>query len=223
MKIDGIIFDMDGVLVDVSQSYRRAIMLTSGKNPKYVDKIKLLAGFNNDWDATYALIYGINKRLKPTARRFKKYTEVKDRFQLIYLGKNFDGLILNEKRLINFSTLSALAKIYKLGIATSRPRQEALFALKNLGLIKFFDERFIVAQEDAKREKPAPDPLLEAKNRLGVKQPIYVGDSVNDVIAAKKAKMPCVYIGDQKLGNFNIKNINLLEDAIYSVRCGVLR
>ena len=106
-----------------------------------------------------------------------------------------------------------MSKNYKLGIATSRPRQEALFALNNLGLIKFFNERFIIAQEDTKNEKPAPDPLLEAKRRMGAKQPIYVGDSINDVLAAKSAKMPCIFVGTVKLGDINIRNVNLIKDV----------
>ena len=59
---DALLFDMDGVLVDVTRSYRKAIQQTAGYFLKRkitlleVEKIKSQVGMNNDWDATYALI-----------------------------------------------------------------------------------------------------------------------------------------------------------------------
>lgn len=61
---------------------------------------------------------------------------------------------------------------YKLAIATGRPRFEALEAVRIAQLSYYFPENSIVALEDAAREKPAPDPLLEAKRRIGAKMPV---------------------------------------------------
>ena len=61
-KYDGLIFDMDGVIVDVSRSYREAIRQTAGYFLKRnvlmseVGEIKNKPGMNNDWDAPYSLI-----------------------------------------------------------------------------------------------------------------------------------------------------------------------
>jgi len=71
--IDGLIFDMDGVLVDVSRSYRAAIIRTVDiffndglrlsaaddtplLTPADVSLLKNAGGFNNDWDLTTAFI-----------------------------------------------------------------------------------------------------------------------------------------------------------------------
>ena len=69
---------------------------------------------------------------------------------------------------------------------TSRPREEALFALEKFysGL---FDPSCVIALEDCKKEKPNPEPLLLAKKILKCKNPVYVGDTINDQLAAKEA------------------------------------
>ena len=67
-KLDGIIFDIDGVLIDVSESvqivhgaaaeiYFRALGWTSCESlvePADVDAFKLAGGFNSDWELAYA-------------------------------------------------------------------------------------------------------------------------------------------------------------------------
>lgn len=212
MKFDSVIFDMDGVIVDVRNSYREAIRQTASfflkrkVKKEEVDKIKKQVGMNNDWDATYALIN--NKNIP--------YNEVVDYFQLKYLGNgNTRGLILKEKLLISRIQLKRLKTKYrKLGIATGRPKKEALFVIKNFNLQIFFPPEYIVALEDTAREKPSPVPLLEAKKRMRVSNPVYVGDTINDIIAAKKADMPCIFIGKEKLGDIQITNIKELEKIL---------
>lgn len=64
-KMDILIFDMDGVLIDVSQSYRKAIQQTiriyldhclglraNRVSPEEISLFKAAGGFNNDWDLT---------------------------------------------------------------------------------------------------------------------------------------------------------------------------
>lgn len=80
-----VIFDMDGVLIDVSSSYRAVIArtceiyLTTVLNlrlPKKADLIsaadisalKLVGGFNNDWDATAGLLTCLLASLVPVTR-----------------------------------------------------------------------------------------------------------------------------------------------------------
>jgi HAD superfamily hydrolase (TIGR01548 family) len=56
----GVIFDIDGVLIDVRRSYRRAIVETIARehgatiDQATVDRFKQAGGFNNDWDLTTA-------------------------------------------------------------------------------------------------------------------------------------------------------------------------
>ncbi|MFQ6677602.1 MAG: HAD family hydrolase [Fidelibacterota bacterium] len=61
MKYDGFIFDIDGVLLDTSQSFTQAVLLAvktatgSGLfNEKHIVQLKGIPGFNNDWDVAVA-------------------------------------------------------------------------------------------------------------------------------------------------------------------------
>ncbi|MFQ3319066.1 MAG: HAD superfamily phosphatase [Natronomonas sp.] len=72
MNVDAVILDIDGVLVDVADSYRRAIV--ESIDHVYGDTIekdniqlfKDAGGFNNDWELTYAAaLYVLARREKP--------------------------------------------------------------------------------------------------------------------------------------------------------------
>ncbi len=197
-KYDGLIFDMDGVLVDVSKSYREAIRQTVsyflGKNVliSEVDKIKNKVGMNNDWDASYALI---NKQEI-------NYEIIKDYFQKIYLG----GLINNEKLFVSKQKLQLLKKRYKkLGIATGRPKVEANYVIKKNKLQGIFD--CIISMEDVSKGKPEPDMLLAVIRKLKLKNTVYIGDSPNDVIASEKANISSIYVGNQNIGTIKFQSI----------------
>lgn len=203
-RFDALLFDMDGVLIDVSDSYRTAIQRTASyflEREVNIDEVKAIkerVGMNNDWDATYALI----------ANTAVPYLMVKEVFQKLYWGeRNKTGLINNERLLISKKILLRLrAKYRKLGIATGRPRVEALYVMNKFKITEIFET--LVAKEDSEREKPFPDPLIAAQKNIGSKIPIYIGDSPSDVIAARSAGMPCIYIGARKIGTFPLNNIS---------------
>ncbi|WP_338741265.1 TIGR01548 family HAD-type hydrolase [Haloplanus salilacus] len=60
MNADAVVLDVDGVLVDVADSYRRAIVETVDRvygetvDDEGVQRFKNAGGFNNDWELTYA-------------------------------------------------------------------------------------------------------------------------------------------------------------------------
>jgi HAD superfamily hydrolase (TIGR01549 family) len=133
-------------------------------------------------------------------------------FQTYYLGHELwaevsgteppfdwmEPLMARETSLVSAETLGRLA-VFALGIATSRPRVEALMALRQHGLARFFAEDLVVCAADTPFEKPHPAPLLELVRRLECRQPVYVGDTINDAIAADAAGMPFIHIGAEPL------------------------
>ncbi|MBV0903675.1 TIGR01548 family HAD-type hydrolase [Haloarcula salina] len=60
MKVDAVVLDIDGVLVDVADSYRRAIVESVDRvygdtiEKAAIQRFKDAGGFNNDWELTYA-------------------------------------------------------------------------------------------------------------------------------------------------------------------------
>ena len=72
MNVDAIVLDIDGVLVDVADSYRRAIVESVAHvyddtiTRADVQQFKDAGGFNNDWELTYAAaLYVLAARVRP--------------------------------------------------------------------------------------------------------------------------------------------------------------
>lgn len=201
-----VIFDIDGVLVDVSRSYRRAIKLTAehftGRTVTYrqIQEIKERGRANNDWVLTKRLIDSLGGRAN--------MEQVVARFQRIYLGtRRMPGLIGSEKWLLKKGILESLAKRFKLGIVTGRPRYEAELALKTWGVSDCFLS--LVAMEDTEgRMKPNPYPLRKAMKELHATKCIYVGDTVDDIDASISAG--CIPIGVVPAGMKNFASDEIL-------------
>ena len=183
--MNAIIFDIDGVLVDTSQSYSLAIkktaefFLNTSLNKKIVEEYKNKGNLNNDYDCTQAILIDGGKSIKRN--------KIIKKFQEYYLGKKWNGLINNEKWLLDKKTLGKLSKKYKLSILTGRPRKEAEYTLKLFDAIKYFKD--MICMEDVKKGKPDPEGLLKLLVKLKTKKAIYIGDLIDDSIAAKNANI----------------------------------
>ncbi len=221
-NIDLIIFDIDGVLVDVSTSYRKAIKKTAeyfnaGEITKNdIQLLKDEGGFNNDWDLTYELLKrrGISIPMNDVITRFQSY----------YWSNNGDGLILNEKWLLNKDILDKLSKVYRLAIFTGRPKIEANFVLKKNTASNYFSP--VIAMEDVTNGKPDPEGINTICNSLdiGFEKVCYLGDTLDDINCAKSARVvPIGVIPPEinydittrfyKVGAFGV--LNSVNDLIY--------
>jgi HAD superfamily phosphatase len=218
LQVDAVLFDLDGTLVDESKSYREALRKTAQfllHEPVTLDEalaIKRHPGLNNDWDATWALVAQRRggQPVPPTEeeRDTSAYSSLRSVFQTYYLGSATwervsaetppfywdEPLIERETPLVSRETLEYLLR-FRRGIATSRPRPEALMALRQHALERYFPPAALIALEDVPREKPDPAPLFALAARLDCRQPVYVGDTVNDALAADAADMPFVAVG----------------------------
>lgn len=187
---DVLVFDMDGVLVDVTGSYvetiRRTVEHFTGilVTHEEVQACKNRGGMNNDWDASCQLI--LERGMRPS------YEEVVDRFQSIFWGADGDGLILEERWLPRAGLLERLGERFRLAIFTGRLRQEAEHTLRRFAKAVRFHP--VVTHEDVTRTKPAPDGLLQIREALPGRRLLYVGDSVDDARAARAAGVPFVGI-----------------------------
>jgi histidinol-phosphate aminotransferase len=200
-----LIFDMDGVLVDVSNSYRKVIKKTAEYFTKQkisydeIQSYKNIPGFNNDWNLTEMIIRSRKKRIKKSI--------IINKFQEYYLGNNakyFNGLIKNEKWILNNKLLKKLSKQYKLAIVTGRPKIEAEYALKINNTKKYF--QVIITKEDVKQEKPDPEGIIKALKLLKIENAVYFGDTINDKIASEKSKVKYIMINNDCVKN----NINII-------------
>jgi histidinol-phosphate aminotransferase len=179
---EAILFDLDGVLADVSRSYRRAIIETCATfgvtvTAEEIARAKAEGDANNDWI--------LSRRLLARAGVERSLEEVTARFEEIYQGTDAaPGLRATETLLCDPLVLKRLALRLPLAIVTGRPRADAMRFLAEKGILPVF--RTLVCMEDAAL-KPAPDPALKAMRRLGVRSAWMIGDTVDDVRCARGA------------------------------------
>lgn len=182
VRPEAMLFDLDGVLADVSGSYRRAIVETAAGysvrvTPERIAAAKARGNANNDWILTRELLAeaGVERPLE----------EVTARFEAIYQGDEVrPGLRSVETLLCEPAVLRRLSVRLPLAIVTGRPRADAERFLSEKGIRQYF--RTLVCMEDAPN-KPAPDPALRAMSRLGVGAAWMIGDTVDDVRCARAA------------------------------------
>jgi histidinol-phosphate aminotransferase len=179
---EAILLDLDGVLADVSKSYRRAVLATAeafgiALTPDDVSQAKAEGGNNNDWLLTQRLLArrGVSAPLG----------DVTARFESIYQGApGRPGLRESETLIPSRELLSRLAARRPLGLVTGRPRADADRFLRERGIRDVF--RAVVAMEDGPG-KPDPAPLRLALEKLGVGRAWMIGDNLDDVRAARAA------------------------------------
>lgn len=182
LKPEAVLFDLDGVLADVSNSYRRAIVDTAATfgvtlTREQIASAKAQGDANNDWVLTRRLLaaHGVEAGLPEVTRRF----------EVIYQGTPAaPGLRVSERLLMDRAAIASLAARYPLAIVTGRPRGDAVVFLDQHGLMGFF--KTLVCMEDAAL-KPDPAPVRLALARLGVNAAWMLGDTVDDLRAARGA------------------------------------
>ena len=179
---EAIVFDLDGVLADVRESQRAAMIATAASFGVTVtmDDIEaaLRAGdASNDWIVTQRLIAAGGGAVD--------LPSVTTRYQALYLGANGSpGLRERERSIVSRDVLARLSNRLPLAVVTGRPRDEARWFLEREGIAGLF--RATVCMEDAAR-KPDPAPVRLALARLGVRSAWMVGNTPDDVRAAAGA------------------------------------
>jgi phosphoglycolate phosphatase-like HAD superfamily hydrolase len=256
-EIDGIVFDCDGVLVDITNSYDLAIQRTTSfilkeivnlhefdpVTSKIIDGFKATGGFNDEVDLTYAAIISLaaanalNKNgnqfifdviknadqtgiksvekflenLKVDLSELKKKLDYPGRHEENFLYSTFDqifygpelykklfnknstftddGLIENDIVLIKKELLDKLKNKFsnKIAIVSGRGIESIRYSLKEL--LHEFNVEKSVFLEDESRElaKPNPNSIIRTFKGIGAAHCLFVGDSMEDLIMAKKA------------------------------------
>ncbi len=254
-KIDAVIFDCDGVLIDITKSYDLAITKTTQyvlKNLakidssidvdfKIIDGFKSTGGFNDEVDLTYAAIISLvaAKKLEKDQTSFifdviqnsdssgiisvEKYIEnqidISDiKKQLSYPGTHHDnplyrifdqifygpelyqklfnnasnfsepGLIEQDDVILNDILFEKLQKKFnsKIAMVTGRGKESVRYSLKSL-LTKFnLSNSMFLEDEPRELAKPNPTSLLNSIQGMNCTLTLYVGDSMEDFIMAKR-------------------------------------
>ena len=219
-----IVFDVDGVLVEVSESYRQSIVETvahfTGKRIELdsIQDYKNQGGWNNDW--------ALSQKIAADLGVAVPFDQVVEKFNELFLGKNGDGLILREHWIPDSALLKRLGQTRDLAIFTGRDRYELDLTLRRFAPAICFAP--IICAEDVERGKPAPDGLIAIQSARPDARLWFVGDTVDDARSARAAGVPFVGIAagmenrrDDLLSLFRkedavaiIDNVNQIETVI---------
>ncbi|MBD2189030.1 TIGR01548 family HAD-type hydrolase [Pseudanabaena mucicola] len=195
------VFDIDGVIRDVSGSYRRAladtveyfVMQLQGElyrpSPEEIDDLKSEGIWNNDWEASQELI----KRYLQEKPLTVSYEDIVAFFQSRYRGTQSDwsdGYIASEPLIANQEYFAGLTEAnIGWGFFSGATRASASYVLHRLEI----SSPVLVAMEDA-AGKPDPTGFLLATKQIESTQNaiadlvVYVGDTVADMLTVLKAR-----------------------------------
>ena len=182
---DAILLDMDGVIADVSRSYRAAILETVRRFGAAIEAEEIAAAkrrgqANNDWELSCQLLkdHGVQVDL----------AEVTACFEALYQGgDDRSGLYMKETLIPSVADLRRLASQCSLAIVTGRPRADANQFIRRFELGGFFSS--CVCLEDApQKPDPAPARLAMSQLGLGASSKVWmVGDTPDDMACATRA------------------------------------
>lgn len=182
-------FDLDGTLLDTHRDLAEAVnhaLSSGGFETVPTDHAKALIGGG----AKAMLAKAIDEQGGISEDRFRQlYKQM-----LTYYGAH------STVHTAPFAhALDALAALHERGVAlaviTNKFEGFAKDILRKLQLIDCFETVIGGDTLGKGRAKPAADPLLEARARLGGGRMIYIGDSSYDVMAARNAAMPVIVAG----------------------------
>ena len=183
MELKGVIFDLDGVIVDTVPMHYSAwkrlfsevgIKFDFTIYKKYVDGIPRIEGLKN---------------MMPEAdeKRMKDLAERKQGYYLKELDKNPPEIFEDARYLIKE------LKSHRIKMAIASSSKNCRHILKKTGL-KNMD--VIVDGNDFKKGKPDPEIFLKTADRMGLRpeECLVIEDAILGVKAAKAAGMRCIYI-----------------------------
>jgi HAD superfamily phosphatase len=187
---DLLIFDMDGVLVEVGDSYRESIRRTVAHftgvtvtNEELQNK-KNQGGWNDDWALSHALIREAGVDVG--------FDAVVAKFQSIFRGASGQpGLIERERWTAQPGLFERLQQRHHMTIFTGRLREEARVTLDRFAPDTF---EMIVGSDDVKVPKPDPEGILKIRAAIPHSRVFYLGDTVDDARSARAAGVPFIGI-----------------------------
>ncbi|MCR5606702.1 MAG: HAD family phosphatase [Treponema sp.] len=198
-KIQAVVFDMDGVLLD-TESITKICWKNAASEYgiRGIEEVhKLCVGTN--WNDTLTILknnYGNN--FDAESFRSRCSTLFKE-----YCSKNGIPLMEGAKSCLEYLKNQG----YRIALASSTAYQNVKRELENAQLFHYFET--VTTGDMVEHSKPEPDIYLKACKSLHIKPEhcVAIEDSPNGIKSAYKAKMKCVMIPDLIEPTDEIKSI----------------
>ena len=213
LKVDAVIFDLDGTLIDSIDIYFTIVENALQKlHMPAVSRNQILAAAESE-DFKWELVLpqeALNLKEKIIEDAWAVINEIAPQM----FADNLD-LIHGADHIVE----DMASKGLKIGLVTSTQRRYLkikMQPLENSGVAALFD--VIITSDDVEKRKPDPDPLIACAQQLDL-QPIncvYVGDTATDIKAGKAACMRTVGVltGFDDYESLNRENPDAIIDSV---------
>ncbi len=178
---DGLIFDMDGTILDTEPTHRKAWhQVLSKYNLQYELAAMVALNGSPTWRIAKSIIDDNNVDLDPHHLATEKTAAVQEM------------LLDTVKPLPLIEVVKAFHGRRPMAVGTGSERWMAEALLRHLGLHQYFDA--IVGANDVENHKPAPDTFLRCAELIGVppEKCVVFEDADFGIEAAKRANMAYV-------------------------------
>ncbi len=209
MKKDkGVIFDLDGVLIDTGSFHKQAWYDLAQKERFEISDEVFYSTFGMQNHEIIPILAG--RDLPP--EEIERLSEWKEkRYRDLVAGKM--TLLAGAKNLIDHLK----KKGFLLAVGTSTPRVNVSLVLEQIPTLNSFD--VLVTGEEVRKGKPHPDTFLKAAEKLSLaaNRCVVLEDAVQGVEAGKAAGMAVVAVTTTRSPE-DLKRADLIVDSLAELR-----
>lgn len=193
--LKAVLFDCDGVIADSEHMHLALFQEVLKSRGIQVSKEQYMERYlAMDDRGCFQAVYRDNGKTLTEDEMAKMIAEK----TVLYKKKAAESLVILPG-VVEF--VMAVSQKYPLAMASGALRDEVMLMIDTAGIKHYFDA--VVAAEDVKNGKPAPDAYLKALEELNKKYPgrnlqpaecLVVEDSKHGIVSAHKAGMKCVAV-----------------------------
>jgi HAD superfamily hydrolase (TIGR01509 family) len=184
-KIRGVIFDIDGTLLDSNDAHARAWQDACAEFGYSVDFETIRKAIGMGSDQLLPAVCGVDSESKEG----KAISEAKEDF---FKRNHLEKLrpFPNARELVK----SMVDRGFPVAVASSAGKEELSVFLERIGIQDLLDSK--TSADDIENSKPAPDVVLAALDKLGLEpsEAIMIGDTPYDIAAATKAGVATIAV-----------------------------
>lgn len=206
------LFDLDGTLIDTAPDICAAI--NNALNASRIAPISELTARTYIGEGSATLVHrAITKEIDGLATE-DCFSRVCKDFGQHYSKNLFVKSVIYPRALQSLDELKSMG--FKLGCITNKPYEYALPLLEKAGLAHLFD--ILLGGNSLPEKKPNPLPIVHAikQTKSDREKTVMVGDSITDLLAAKKAEVYSICVSYGYNGGVNLKknSPNIIVDSL---------
>ncbi len=174
-KLDALLFDLDGTLVDSNQliieAYRKTFAVYDPE--KYYTDADIIDLIGPPLEETFGKLTSDGKLIG----------DMIDTYRNAYVALEFQYAKPYPDMLETVAKLKSMG--YRIGVVTTKFRESAFPSLNKFGIDAFLD--VLVGLDDVKHHKPHPEPVIRAMKELDATTALMIGDNASDILAGRYA------------------------------------